>query len=313
MDIVLFEKGELVVPELFKKDGENTWRRFVEFFTAQISNDNTRRTYLQAANQFLVFLDRHGFSLKTASPVLIASYIRGLSKSPASINVHLAAIRVLYDFLVVGGEIPHNPARSVKGIKHIVRKGKTPVLTAAETRQLLDSIEPDSVIGARDRALIGVMVFSFARIGAVTNLQFDDYYHIGKRSYFRLTEKGGRYHELPAHHKAQEYLDFYIGLAKIKDGWMFRSCKGRNAVLSDQQLSPRNALHMIKRRSIAADISDRITCHTFRATGITTFLKNGGSLEQAQYIAAHGSPMTTKLYDRRQEEASLDEIERIVI
>ena len=313
MDLVVAQSYGSSVPVLFQKDGEKTWRRFVEFFTAQISNDNTRRAYMQATKQFLFYLDARGLSLKLADPVLIAIYIKALKKSPSSIKLHLAAIRMLYDYLVTGGELPHNPASSVKGPKHVVKKGKTPVLTAEETRQLLDSIDSRTVVGARAKALIAIMVFSFARIGAVTNLKAKDYYHIGKRSFIRLLEKGGKFHEIPVHHKAQEYLDSYLILAGLGDGWIFRTTRGRSEILSDRRLSPRNALHMIKRRSEKAGISDLITCHTFRATGITAYLKNGGTIENAQYIAAHESPRTTKLYDRRIEEVSLDEIERIII
>lgn len=300
-------------PAVFLKDGEKTWQRVLEFFTAQISNDNTRRAYLQAVKQYITFLDKHNLSLKTANPVVIATYIKSLKISPASIKQHLAGIRVLYDYLVTKGELPYSPAISVKGPKHIVRKGKTPVLTAEETRRLLDSIDETTVLGARDKALIALMVYSFARIGAVLNLKSKDYYHMGKRSFIRLIEKGGKFHEVPVHHNSQEYLDAYLKLAKIDDGWLFRSNRGRCESISERCLTPRNALHMIKRRSEHAGISSLITCHTFRATGITTYLKNGGSIENAQYIAAHESPRTTKLYDRRMEEVSLDEIERIII
>lgn len=313
MDLVIAQNYGSSVPLLFQKDGEKTWRRFVEFFTAQISNDNTRRAYMQAAKQFLIYLDAHELSLKLADPISIAVYIKGLKKSPSSIKLHLAAIRMLYDYLVTGGELSHNPASSVKGPKHVVKKGKTPVLTAQETRQLLDSIDDHSILGARDRALIAIMVFSFARIGAVTNLKMKDYYHMGKRSFLRLTEKGGKFHEIPVHHKAQTYLDDYINRASLHEGWIFRTTRGRSLALTEHQFSSRNALHMIKRRAEKAGLSSLITCHTFRATGITTYLKNGGTIENAQYIAAHESPRTTKLYDRRMEEVSLDEIERIII
>jgi integrase len=136
---------------------------------------------------------------------------------------------------------------------------------------------------------------------------------MGKRSFLRLTEKGGKFHEIPVHHVAQEYVDHYIDFGRVEEGWLFRTSRGRSDELTKNKLSPRNALHMIKRCSERAGISDLITCHTFRATGITTYLKNGGSIENAQYIAAHESPRTTKLYDRRMEEVSLDEIERIII
>lgn len=74
-----------------------------------------------------------------------------------------------------------------------------------------------------------------------------------------------------------------------------------------------DALRMVKRRVLAAGLSDRLCCHSFRATGITAYLENGGTIEKAQQIAGHSSPRTTKLYDRTSDEITLDEVERILI
>jgi integrase len=70
---------------------------------------------------------------------------------------------------------------------------------------------------------------------------------------------------------------------------------------------------MIRRRARDAGIRTPIGCHTFRATGITNYLENGGALEKAQFMAAHESARTTGLYDRRGDEVTLDEVERISI
>ena len=104
---------------------------------------------------------------------------------------HLAAIRMLFDWLVVGQVVTFNPASSVRGPKHVVKKGKTPVLSAEEVRGLLDGIDLSALAGLRDRALIGVLVFSFARITAAVSMRVADYYTQGRRSFFRLHEKGG--------------------------------------------------------------------------------------------------------------------------
>ena len=94
---------------------------------------------------------------------------------------------------------------------------------------------------------------------------------------------------------------------------LFRTAAGHAGVLSSNPMSRHDALRMIKRRARAAGLSERVCCHTFRATGITAYLENGGTVEKAQAIAAHESPRTTKLYDRTSDELSLDEIERIQI
>jgi len=223
-----------------------------------------------------------------------------------------------FALLVTGQVIATNPAHSVRGPKHVVKKGKTPILTGEETRQLLDSIDTGTIVGLRDRALIGVLVFSFARIGAALAMKVEDYYSQGKRWWLRLHEKGGKRHEVPCHHTLEEYLDAYMDAADLwdqKKGPLFRTMTSGAAgrPLSLEPMAQSNAWRMIRRRAKAAGIETAIGCHTFRATGITAYLENGGTLEHAQQIAAHESPRTTKLYDRTTDQVSLDEIERITI
>ena len=160
------------------------------------------------------------------------------------------------------------------------------------------------------------MVFTFARVSAVVGMRVEDYYQNGKRCWIRLHEKGGKFHEVPAHHTAQEYLDAYLaasGLEIDPKGPLFRTASGRSGELTANPMTRRDALRMVKRRALACGLSERICCHTFRATGITAYLENGGTVENAQTIAAHESPRTTKLYDRTGDEITLDEIERILI
>lgn len=211
--------------------------------------------------------------------------------------------------------MPVNPAASVRGPKHVTRKGKTPVLSTGEARILLDSIDTLAIAGLRDRALIGLMVFSFARISAALGMNVQDYYAQGRRMWFRLHEKGGKRHEVPAHHNAEAYLDSYLeaaGIAGEKNAPLFRALD-RARRLTGQRMCRVDALRMVKRRCRQAGLPETTCCHTFRATGITAYLENGGRLEHAQAIAAHESARTTKLYDRTGDAISLDEIERIAI
>ena len=222
---------------------------------------------------------------------------------------------MLFDWLVTGQIVPVNPAASVRGPKHVVRKGKTPVLTAAEARQLLDSIDCTKIVGLRDRALIGVMVYSFARVSATIGMNVEDCFSQGRRMWFRLNEKGGKHHDVPAHHNAEDYIDAYLTAAGINNeakSALFRTVS-RNRKLTPRRMHRTDVLRMIKRRARQAGLATHICCHTFRATGITAYLENGGSLEHAQRIAAHESVRTTKLYDRTSDTISLDEIQRIII
>ncbi len=222
---------------------------------------------------------------------------------------------MLFDWLVVGQVMKVNPASSVRGPTHVVKRGKTPVLSAEDARRLFDSIDIGSIAGLRDRALIAAMVYSFARIGAVVAMRIEDYYPEGRRCWLRLHEKGGKLHQVPVHHKAEEYVDAYIKAADIaseKGQALFRTINRRGR-LTSRRMTRNDALRMIKRRARAAGLPPSTCCHTFRATGITAYLSNGGTIENAQAIAAHESPRTTKLYDRTSDEITLDEIEKIVI
>jgi site-specific recombinase XerC len=209
-----------------------------------------------------------------------------------------------------------NPAHAVRGPKHVVKRGKTPVLTADQARRLIDGIDVSTLVGLRDRALIGVMTYAFARIGAVVAMRVDDYYPEGKRWWLRLHEKGGKRHNMPAHHKLEAYIDVYIAAAGIRDDGkssLFRTALGRTGRLSDEAMHRIDAYRMIRRRTVEAGFRVKLGCHVFRATGITAYLEAGGTLENAQAMAAHQSPRTTKLYDRTSDAITLDEVERITI
>jgi site-specific recombinase XerD len=238
--------------------------------------------------QFCHWAERRELELTTIAPIAIAAYIEELTgkRSAPTVKQHLASIRMLFDWLVTGQIIPTNPAASVRGPKHVVKKGKTPVLAAAEARQLLDSIDTSTLLGLRDRALIALMCYSFARVSAAAGMNVEDYYQQGKRSWLRLHEKGGKFHEVPAHHNAEEYLDAYVAAAGIADQSktpLFRSAAGRNRPLSSGRMSRTDILRMVKSRGLRAGIAaERICCHTFRATGITAYLENGGSIDDGQ-------------------------------
>lgn len=307
------------VPRLISSAGEDAIARFLEFFTANIRNKNTRRAYLRNSLTFLRWCEKHGIKdLKLVKPVVVAAYVEllGETLSKPSVKQQLATIRMLFDWLVVGQVIPANPASSVRGPKHSVKKGKTPILSAEETRHLLDSIDVSTAIGLRDRAIIAAMVYSFARVSAMLTMKVEDYYSQGKRSWVRLHEKGGKQHEMPAHHNLEDYLDAYVtaaGIAADRKGPLFRSAKGKTGTLTANRMAQPDVWRMIRRRAKHAGIKTQIGCHSFRATGITNYLENAGTLEKAQAMANHESPRTTKLYDRTRDQVTLDEVERIAI
>ena len=306
-------------PALFAVDARAV-RRFWEFFAADLRNANTRSTYLAAVYRFADWCEGRGLALATLEPVAVAAYVELLGReyATATVKLHLSAIRRLFDWLVIGQVVRHNPAAPVRGPRHVVRKGKTPVLSAEDARGLLDSIDARTLVGLRDRALIAVMLYSFARVSAAVGLAVGDYTREGRRSWFRLTEKGGRAHRVPAHHTAEALVDAWLeasGLAERRRHPLFPRLVGRGAAarLAEEALTRQAAAQMVKRRAAAAGLPEGITNHSFRGTGITEYLRAGGTLETAARIAGHASTSTTQLYDRTDEALTLDEIERIHI
>lgn len=305
------------VPTLVTSAGERAGVRFLEFFASAIRNPHTRRAYARAASDFLTWCAGAGVTSITAvQPLHVAAWIELQTQrsSAPTVKQRLAAIRHLFDWLVTGQIVPHNPAASVRGPSHTTKKGRTPVLDAPEARQLLDSIDVTTPIGLRDRALIALMVFSFARVGAALAMRVDDVYVQQRRLWVRLREKGGKRHEMPCHHTLEAYLHAYLeqtGLSNEPKGPLFRTIARGTNQLSARPLPQANAYAMVRRRALAAGIGTKIGNHTFRATGITAYLKNGGTLENAATMANHASTRTTQLYDRRRDDVSLDEVERI--
>ena len=312
------KRAGVSLPALYAPD-KKTAERVLEFFAARIRNKNTRRAYALAAGAFAAWCEGRGLKdLALVRTLHVAAYIEELSKtvSAPSVKLKLAAIRMLFDHLVVSQVVTINPAASVKGPKHIVKKGKTPVLSAGEASELINAIDTSSPVGLRDRALIGTMVYTFARVGAVTRMRVEDVYLQGRRTWVRLLEKGGKRHDMPCHHKLEEYLEEYLDGAGIdgdSKGFLFRTAPGHGRALTELPMAQQDVYRMIGRRAGAAGVRTRISCHSFRGTGITEYLRNGGKLEVAQQMANHESARTTGLYDRRNDQVSLDEVERILI
>ncbi len=314
---IAVHSSSAVVPVLVASIGDQASWRYVEFFTANIRNPNTRRAYARACSRFFAWCEEQGLTLATIRPFDVAAWVEGLQRdhSAPGVKQQLAAVRTLFDWLITGQVMPSNPAAAVRGPKHVVKTGKTPVLDGTEWRKLIDAIPTDTVRDLRDRALIATLTYSFARIGAALKMRVEDLRSSGAGWIIRLHEKGGKHHAMPCHHALAEALHIYITAAGIGDdrkGFLFRTGRGHVAtVLSVQPMAQSDAWRMIRRRAAAVGITASIGNHTFRATGITAYLGNGGVLEHAQEMAAHESPRTTKLYDRTKDRLTQDEVERI--
>ena len=313
----IIDAGRAHVPALITAAGDRASLRFLEFFAATIRNPHTRRAYSRAATDFLAWCDDNLVpSIAAVQPLHVGAWVEQQTRDHAAptAKLRLAALRHLFDWLVMGQVMPVNPASSVRGPSHAPKIGRTAVLAPEEARALIDSIDITTPAGLRDRALIALMVYSFARIGAALGMKAEDVFTQNRRLWVRLREKGGKPHAMPCHHNLETYLNAYIegaGIADDPKGPLFRTIGRGTALLTRTPMLRADAYRMIGRRAAAAGIATKLGNHSFRATGITAYLKNGGTLEKAAQMANHSSTRTTQLYDRRREELSLDEVERI--
>jgi integrase len=199
--------------------------------------------------------------------------------------------------------VPVDPAGSVREPRHVVTSRETPVLDPSEARALLDSIDVSTHAGLRDRALIGLMVNSFARIGAALGMTVEDVFTQNRRLWLQLREKGGKRQISDRVSRRRRVAQRPKRAAVPPERPRHRQAHAYGAAAGERLCDDR-------RRAAAAGIATKLGKHSFRATGITAYLKNGGALEKAAAMANHGS---TQLYDRRRDEVSLDEVEQIVI
>lgn len=310
----------IVVPAIIANAGERAGYHFLNFFISEIENPNTRDAYARRVWDFCTFMEQRGISdMRQVLPPHGAAYrshLKKIGKSKPTIKQALAALRSLGDWLVVHHVLDINPFLSVRGPKLQVTKGKTPILSAEDVVRLFKSIPTDNLAGLRDRALIGLEFYTFARVSAGLSMKVDDYYPQGTSKMVRLQEKNGKINIIAVHHKLEGYLDEYIaaaGIADNKDGWLFRAANGntKEKTLSDRPFQRREALRMIDRRRRQAGIETKICNHTGRATGITTFRREGGAREVAQKMAGHSDPRTTQLYDHSELEITREEVERV--
>ena len=308
--------GKIVLPQVIVDDaGPAAVARFLEFFAGRIANARTRAAYGRALGQFLGWCEARSLRLRDVSPLHVAAYIRTHPGSAPTVKQHLAAIRMLGDWLVVNQVLPVNPAAAVRGPKHVVSKGATPVLSPAEARKLLETIDKGALAGLRDRALLSIMLYSFARVSAVLGMRRQDYFGQGSRGWLRLHEKGGKRHDVPAHHRAAAALDEYVEAATLEEpkAALFQSVDPAGRRLTGWALDRRVVLAMIKRRAAAAGLPPSTCCHTFRATGITAYLSRGGPSSTRSRSRGTRRRRRRSSTTGTADTVTVDEIERIVI
>jgi site-specific recombinase XerC len=205
--------------------------RTLEFLTASICNPHTRRAYHRAASRFAAWCCRHHLLLGAGRTPHVGAYIEELARgeqitadappaaalAPLSVKQHLAALKHWMDLLVTSHVLDVNPAHAVRAPRYSQTTGKTPALERETTPAGCSMPDAGTVTGARDRALIAIMLFSFARIGAVVAMKVQHHRGAGTTSAtFTLHEKGGKFHRCRRTTSAS-YLDAYIALAGLHE------------------------------------------------------------------------------------------------
>jgi site-specific recombinase XerD len=288
-----------------------------EFFSGKIPNPHTKRSYLRTVRHFLAWCEGKGIELVGIAPGHVGEYLSGLTVSVASKKVMLAALRRFFDVLVNRHAVLLNPAATAETEKHQDVEGKTPEIGKGEARTLLGSIRTDTVVGLRDRAIVAILIYTAARVGAVAKLRRKHFYTDGSQWFLRFSEKRGKSREIPVRHDLEGFVKEYLERAGLLDAAgdtpLFRSSVRRTGVLTPNGVTAGDVGRMVKRRLEDAGLSARFSCHSFRVATITDLLEQGIPVEDVQHLAGHSDPRTTRLYDRRSRKITRNIVERISI
>jgi site-specific recombinase XerD len=282
-----------------------------------IRNRYTRAAYLHAVRKFLTWVEFKGVPLTDILPGMVGEYLDAHPGSAPTKNLHLSALRAFFDVLVNRHAIVFNPAATVRGERYQAVEGKTPEMTRDQAKSLLKSINANSPVHARDKAIIATLIYTAARAGAVAGLRIKDFTWDGTQYALRFREKGGKSRLIPVRHDLQlmllAYLDCVQWKAEAVDAPFFRSVAGRSGKVTSQPLRNIDICRMVKRRLREADLPDNLSPHSFRVVTVTDLLSQGVPLEDVQYLAGHADPRTTRLYDRRQKQVTRNTVEKISI
>ena len=308
----LLESAELIS----ESNRDKTAETFLELLGARVRNPNTRSAYRVAWRSFLAFCSARRLELEGVRAYHVGAWLDQHPGSRSTQRQHLAAVRLLFDHLMMRGVVEYNPAARAKPPRLVREFSHTPVFEEAEIVTFLDSIKQNSLKDIRDKAIFCVLLYSWCRVSALVNLVVGDYYERAGQRWLRFPEKRGKEHEVPVHSKAREAIDCWLeasGLSSNPAAPFFPAfVKGRRST----QLKPldrRSVLKLVEKRAKASGIIKRVCCHSFRATGITEYMNSGGTIEIAQKIAGHKSPSTTRIYDRSGDSLTIEEIERVQI
>jgi integrase/recombinase XerD len=317
------ESGQLLLPDgpitprnapaIVKAAGKSAEFAWEEFFQAEIANVHTRKNYMHAVRQFLAWVEGRNLELPRIRPGDVGEYLQDLELATPTKKLHLAALRRFFDRLVNRHACVINPAATVKAERYAVVEGKTPEIGPQQARTLLRSIDISNPVGLRDRAILAVLVYTAARVGAVSKLTMKNLVYDGSHYTLRFSEKGGKSREIPVRHDLELLLLAYIQAAAIAEGPLFRTANRRTKTLATKAMTGIDVCRMMKRRLKEAGLPGHFSPHSFRVATVTDLLEQNIPLEDVQYLAGHADPRTTRIYDRRRRKVTRNIVERISI
>jgi integrase/recombinase XerD len=305
------------MPTLVTQAGGNARFAWDELFSAQIRNPHTRRAYSHAVRQFLAWCEEHALELSQITPCWVGTYYDQLHASIPTKKQHLSALRCFFDRLVLRHAVGLNPAASVRGERYSLTEGKTPEITVDQERALLASIGVDDIVGLRDRAIVAILIYTAARIGAVAGLTVGSFAPGGSQSFLRFLEKGGKVRDIPARSDLAGYLTSYLDAAGPAEAAaaspLFRRTVRNSRALTAQAMTADDMGRMLKRRMNEIRLPVELSPHSFRVGVITDLLSQGVPLEEVQNLVGHADPRTTRLYDRRQKQVMRSVVDKISV
>jgi site-specific recombinase XerD len=305
------------MPPLVARAGGGAAFAWDELFAAQLRNPHTRRAYGHAVRQFLGWCEVHALELGQITPRWVGEYYDQLPVSIPTKKQHLAALRCFFDRLVLRHAVPLNPAASVRGERYSLAEGKTPEISVEQERALLGSIRADDIAGQRDRAIVAVLIYTAARIGAVARLQIGNFASDGSQWMLNFLEKGGKARIIPARDDLRLFLTAYLdaaGLWSARRGEpLFRRLDRRTGAVTPRAMTADDMGRMLKRRMAALGFPTELCPHSFRVATITDLLSQGVPLEDVQNLVGHADPRTTRLYDRRPKRVMRSVVDRISV
>lgn len=314
---VLVASRSADLPAIVEAAGGAARFAFEEFLYGEIRNSSTRKAYLHTLRLFSTWCESLGLELIRVTPADVGRFLDSLPVASPTRKLHLSALRRFFDLLVVRHVLILNPALSVRSERYQVMEGKTPEISVEHARRLLKSIDASHAVGLRDFAVIGILIYTAARVGAVAKLRRRDFFEGGDQWCLRFHEKGGKVREIPVRHDLQNALNGYLDQSEVRyadpGSPLFRTAQCHGKRLTSNVMSADDMARMVKRRLRDAGLSARLSPHSFRVTTITDLLSQGVPLEDVQQLAGHADPRTTRLYDRRKRQVTRNIVERISI